>query len=1423
MTTNLFHSTTTKINKMNETVKELREYGRFLGIRGLWRKNKEQLREHLFNSVFKEVNERMLRRPDMDPARAYMEAELSLRSKKLTNQKTWTKLKDEAKKVDVNVNRRSKKSEVERQIIEKDSQNLFKRYRKVRTKKSLLEEVQDLVAHVDLIEDGERVKRIELKGNLNNVSSKLIMKKLMPHIEMRVKVIYSFTADIYRGAGEVTEYHKTLENRGLFTSVEEIRNYIEECEQKRLDLENEEVWSKAYMPEEQTTDIKGNHMGKVMFKSVQVKLVASNEPLMGCGPLPEWLAKKRCIYAIDKYDDNLCVWRCLAIYKRLESGRTNQVEKRTCIAALELARDYYGDLTLMKETVRATKLIDFEGIAKHHDVNIMLYEPKQKKEIWRLVYGKFQYKKDLPTMNIGLLDGHCFYIKDVSVLAKRWECKGCKQVFKRSDCLLEHLQKDRCNGGKTKEICKGKQFRRIFSASDNVFYGGDTGFSYTACQWIEAESEKLGKHIHHKMCGHGGERQVMVMIKDDEGEEKPHFYVVDGYEPETNTVYQYHGCKWHGHTCLGNRTNRQKKSYYSTKARDYHIVNNGYNLVKVWECEKPELSNKFFEWKFTPYPHFIVYDFEARVLPENIRPTEDLTYIHKQVAVSVAIHDSLSEEPVYLEDADPKELTRRFMEVLYQKQEAIVEDVEKIYPRPSDFKMLPKKARSRWNEWVNQVPVYGFNSGKYDLNLIKEHLVSAASEDETIKVAKKDNSYMFLISSKLKFLDVRNYIAPGQNLDMWCKSMACVVKKLVFPYEWLDHYDKLERSCTEIVWQDFKNRLSGGDDEKAKADYDTFVSEYIEKRGLVTMREVLREYNIADVVPFVEAVEKTRKLYYPDKIDMLKDVVSIPGLSMRYALNKALSEKKSLNLYAPGGLCEKCRVVEEDLRSCDCFGSIKSGVFCEDCLADRERLKKCKCDENTVYNLLKTGMVGGPSIVFCRYHEAGVTKIRSHKFKDAKFCRGVIGYDANALYLYCSGSEMPCGKDTLIVNRRPYEEKRIKKFCRSVMKGKLFGFAQVDIEVPEYLYEKFEEMAPLFVVKEIPEELIPDHMKKYKVDTGRKTIKGTKKLCGVVKAEKILLYTPLIKWYLAHGLKITGVHQLIEYEIGKPFEWFPEEVANARREADLDKTKKILGDTAKLKGNSFYGKMIEDRAKYANTVFTTSDDQVEKSLRSAYFADLDEINGAYEIKEYKKTVQIDRPFQLGIAVYQLAKLRMLEFHYDFLDKYFDRRDYELMYMDTDSEYVAWSDLDIDNLVKPSLKEEYLSEKSKWLAADKFSERTPGVFKPEFSGSRMVALTAKCYLAQDTEKSKECCEASDKPEKCKCTKFSCKGVSKKHNDMSFQRYKDCLNHVGIDKAQNTGFRIRDHGVVMYEQKKLGLSAYYDKRYVFEDGIHTRPLM
>ena len=456
-------------------------------------------------------------------------------------------------------------------------------------------------------------------------------------------------------------------------------------------------------------------------------------------------------------------------------------------------------------------------------------------------------------------------------------------------------------------------------------------------------------------------------------------------------------------------------------------------------------------------------------------------------------------------------------------------------------------------------------------------------------------------------------------------------------------------------------------------------------------------------------------------------------------------------------------------------------------------------------------MIGGPSIVFCRYAEAGVSKIRSHIYSDseagataeleqaklradAKICRSVQGLDANSLYLFCSGQEMPCGKEK-VFQANPEEK---DKLIQNVLNNKLFGFFQVDIEVPEQLRKHFSKFSSLFVLSVVPEDQIPQHMQDYKINTGRKKIKNNKKLLGVMKAEKILLYSPLLKWFLNHGLQVTKIHRYISYTPGRPFKWFPEEVSSARRAADNDKNKKQLGDTAKLKGNSFYGKMIENLEKHMNTKFTTNEKLIDEIFRSPFFDDLEEIsNGVFEVSQRKRRVTIKRPYQCGIAVYQLAKLRMLEFYFDFLDKFCDRRDFELIQMDTDSFYMALSANDFDDIIKPDLKKLYKDEKPNWLVTDEYSKRVPGLFKPEFKGKRMIALTSKCYFADNGDSK---------------AKFSCKGVSRRQNKMSWERYKNAL-FGALDKVTNIG----------YEQTKLGLSAYYDKRIVHEDGIHTSCLI
>ena len=123
------------------------------------------------------------------------------------------------------------------------------------------------------------------------------------------------------------------------------------------------------------------------------------------------------------------------------------------------------------------------------------------------------------------------------------------------------------------------------------------------------------------------------------------------------------------------------------------------------ECEEPILKKVWFEKEFTPYPHFIVYDFEAILAPLNKHPTDDLTYISRHIPINIVVHDTLSKESGYLVDENPERLIKRFIEVLTEKQEAIAADVLKQYPYLSDFQMLPGEVKEQWRQWVNQVPV----------------------------------------------------------------------------------------------------------------------------------------------------------------------------------------------------------------------------------------------------------------------------------------------------------------------------------------------------------------------------------------------------------------------------------------------------------------------------------------------------------------------------------------------------------------------------------------------------------------------------------------------------------------------------------------------------------------------------------------------
>ena len=67
-----------------------------------------------------------------------------------------------------------------------------------------------------------------------------------------------------------------------------------------------------------------------------------------------------------------------------------------------------------------------------------------------------------------------------------------------------------------------------------------------------------------------------------------------------------------------------------------------------------------------------------------------------------------------------------------------------------------------------------------------------------------------------------------------------------------------------------------------------------------------------------------------------------------------------------------------------------------------------------------------------------------------------------------------------------------------------------------------------------------------------------------LKGEKILLATPLLKWYLEHGLKVTKAYQVIEFTPKPCLKLFGDAVSDARRAGDANPSKAIIVDTMKL-------------------------------------------------------------------------------------------------------------------------------------------------------------------------------------------------------------------------------------------------------------------
>ena len=92
--------------------------------------------------------------------------------------------------------------------------------------------------------------------------------------------------------------------------------------------------------------------------------------------------------------------------------------------------------------------------------------------------------------------------------------------------------------------------------------------------------------------------------------------------------------------------------------------------------------------------------------------------------------------------------------------------------------------------------MFGFNSAKYDLNLIKSYLLPILVNERDIEptVIKKANQFISFKFGDIQLLDIMNLLAWATRLDSFLKAYKTSETKWFCPYEWFDNPDKMQNT-----------------------------------------------------------------------------------------------------------------------------------------------------------------------------------------------------------------------------------------------------------------------------------------------------------------------------------------------------------------------------------------------------------------------------------------------------------------------------------------------------------------------------------------------------------------------------------------------------------------------------------------------------
>ena len=411
---------------------------------------------------------------------------------------------------------------------------------------------------------GRRFIRWAFDKRLRANQTAAVMAKLRQNIHNAFYLRYNYAYVLVNNeTGLRMVFYKQQKGSPWINNFAEAERWLNEQENNRLSLDNID------RPNTKWTFIK--------FSNIEVKAVIDNRPMLGTGPLPDWLRNLarggHQMVSLDTYGDDMCLWRCVAVYKGARPDRCTQ-------SARQLARGFFKTDIIPRTSLNELDKVEqyLNGGKQFQDwLGIRAYTPVRQENgdiNWHLSRNPCDKLKNIIT--IGIYEGHAFLIKDIKKLAKTYVCNDCGGQFTQAFNLQRHERT--CRKGETEIICQEEKIAAPLSKYEMTFY--DKGpISKMAIEWLEKTAKQLKIHIHHAMCGHGGERHVLGAP-------------VDGFDPNTGTVFQFHGCWWHGCTrCFGDRGRiirygkTRDQLYASTIARTEALRKAGHRVIEKWQCQ----------------------------------------------------------------------------------------------------------------------------------------------------------------------------------------------------------------------------------------------------------------------------------------------------------------------------------------------------------------------------------------------------------------------------------------------------------------------------------------------------------------------------------------------------------------------------------------------------------------------------------------------------------------------------------------------------------------------------------------------------------------------------------------------------------------------------------------------------------------------